>query len=286
MQARAFETAKDLLRDVERDLSHREVEHHLLLGVAYGLAAGGDVSRTNTYIAIRDSDGLALAALMTPPRPLLLESDRRGEDVTHAVRSVAECLQERQATPKSVISAEPHASAFAMAWEKLTGAAAEVRMRQREYVLRAVSPIRTTTGALRRAAEGDLPLIERWMTAFNTEALLDDVDPELRHRITKRVSMGEVFLWDDPEPRAMAASARPTRRGIAVNSVYTPREWRGRGYATSCVAKLSELLLAEGRAFCVLYTDTANPTSNAIYTRIGYRPVADSVVMRFEIDRK
>jgi predicted GNAT family acetyltransferase len=33
--------------------------------------------------------------------------------------------------------------------------------------------------------------------------------------------------------------------------------------------------LAEGRRFCVLFTDLANPTSNAIYARIGYRPLAD-----------
>jgi len=41
------------------------------------------------------------------------------------------------------------------------------------------------------------------------------------------------------------------------------------------VAALSELLLGRGFEFCVLYTDLANPTSNAIYARIGYRPVRD-----------
>ena len=70
------------------------------------------------------------------------------------------------------------------------------------------------------------------------------------------------------------ASARPTKRAIAVNGVYTPLEWRRRGYATACVAALSELLL-RGFEFCVLYTDLSNPTSNSIYTRIGYRPVRD-----------
>jgi uncharacterized protein len=28
--------------------------------------------------------------------------------------------------------------------------------------------------------------------------------------------------------------------------------------------------------YCCLYTDLANPTSNAIYYRIGYRPVCDA----------
>jgi hypothetical protein len=32
----------------------------------------------------------------------------------------------------------------------------------------------------------------------------------------------------------------------------------------------------------VLYTDLANPTSNALYQRLGYRPVEDRVVLSFE----
>jgi len=91
----------------------------------------------------------------------------------------------------------------------------------------------------------------------------------------RRVAAGEVYLWCDPDPRTMAGSARPTQHAIAVNAVYTPPEWRKRGYATACVAELSRLLLARGYEFCVLYTDLANPTSNAIYSRIGYRPVRD-----------
>jgi len=34
-------------------------------------------------------------------------------------------------------------------------------------------------------------------------------------------------------------------------------------------------LLDEGRRFCALFTDLANPTSNRIYHKIGYRPVCD-----------
>ena len=81
----------------------------------------------------------------------------------------------------------------------------------------------------------------------------------------------------------MAGSARPTKHAIAVNAVYTPPEWRRRGYATACVAALSSVLLHRGFDFCVLYTDLSNPTSNAIYTRIGYRPVRDFLM--YELDQ-
>jgi predicted GNAT family acetyltransferase len=80
----------------------------------------------------------------------------------------------------------------------------------------------------------------------------------------------------------MAAKIRPTAHGIAVGMVYTPPEFRGRGYATSCVAQLSQQLLASGFEFCALYTDLANPISNHIYARIGYRPVADGIMYRFD----
>jgi len=41
------------------------------------------------------------------------------------------------------------------------------------------------------------------------------------------------------------------------------------------VATLTRDLLARGNRHCCLYTDLANPTSNSIYQRIGYRPLCD-----------
>ena len=41
------------------------------------------------------------------------------------------------------------------------------------------------------------------------------------------------------------------------------------------------MLLDGGQQFCFLYTDLANPISNAIYERIGYKPVTDVVDVNF-----
>ena len=68
----------------------------------------------------------------------------------------------------------------------------------------------------------------------------------------------------------------------AIGGVYTPPDCRNRGYASACVAELSRRLLDEGRAFCCLYTDASNPTSNSIYQKIGYKLVADSSHYAFE----
>jgi predicted GNAT family acetyltransferase len=48
------------------------------------------------------------------------------------------------------------------------------------------------------------------------------------------------------------------------------------------VARLSQQILNDGKQFCTLYTDLANPTSNSIYQSIGYKKVADVVDINFE----
>ena len=73
----------------------------------------------------------------------------------------------------------------------------------------------------------------------------------------------------------------PTPNGIRIGPVYTPPELRGRGYASALTAQVSQLQLDRGRRFCFLYTDLANPTSNAIYMRIGYERVCDSRELAF-----
>ena len=69
-----------------------------------------------------------------------------------------------------------------------------------------------------------------------------------------------------------SASGRSTRR----------RRTASRGYASNLTAAVSQALLDEGRTFCFLYTNLANGTANRIYQAIGYEPVTDAVMIRFD----
>ena len=86
----------------------------------------------------------------------------------------------------------------------------------------------------------------------------------------------------DPRRPAKLAQGR-TPNGVRVGYAYTPPESRRRGYASACVAEVSRRMLNTGLSFCVLYTDLTNPTSNAIYQRLGYDAIAD--VRDFDISR-
>ena len=71
---------------------------------------------------------------------------------------------------------------------------------------------------------------------------------------------------------------------VRIGPVYTPQKRRGRGYASAATAALSRRLLESGAQEVLLYADLANPVSNSIYQRIGYRPVEDRVVLAFSAD--
>jgi hypothetical protein len=186
-----------------------------------------------------------------------------------------DALRTEQLQPTHVIGAVGQIEGAVGEWARAGDREAKAAMRQRAYRLTAVDPLPPTSGSLRVATMADLDLVAEWISEFEAEALAAVLPQSTKASAERRIAAGEIHLWCDPEPRTMAASARPTRRAIAVNGVYTPLRWRRHGYATACVAALSELLLRRGFEFCVLYTDLSNPTSNAIYARIGYRPVRD-----------
>lgn len=49
-----------------------------------------------------------------------------------------------------------------------------------------------------------------------------------------------------------------------------PQNCRGKGYASSCLAALSNHLLEQGYRKCFLFADQANHTANSIYKKIGF----------------
>jgi hypothetical protein len=280
-----FDDATRFLDVVDPALRPREAEHNLLLGAALALEQGGrdgDAARpTAPWLAAAvDGGGLAVAALLAGSRPLVLATDR--DDPGTAIELLVEDLLRADARPTAVHGRVGVAARFARAWGSATGAGHRLVMRQRLHALSETRPVPIPPGALRPARDADLPLLAEWMIAFEREAMGEVDAARKRAGAARRLAAGELYLWEDGEPRSMAASARPTRRTIAVNAVYTPPGHRGRGYATACVARLGERLLAGGRRQCVLFTDLANPTSNAIYARIGYLGIADFELLRIE----
>ncbi len=256
-------------------LMQAEVEHNLLLSIIQQLKVNPHHFGA-PYLATIESDQQVLGcAFRTPPYKLGLTRMPHGAIAT-LVNDVAEMFEELPA----VMGPAVQVRAFAEAWAAGRGLTARQGMHHRIYELREVTPPpRMPTGGMRLAAKRDAQLLAQWLQEFGREARVStaNTDAFVDGHITNKT----MFLWEDEgEPRTSAVYAGMTPHGVRVGFVYTPPEFRRRGYASACVASASQRALDNGIAFCCLYADLSNPTSNDIYQRIGYKPVCD--VMDYE----
>jgi GNAT superfamily N-acetyltransferase len=269
-------------------LAREEAANNLPLGIVYRLAEPAHRERQPPLLALVEEEGeVVLVMIMTPPHNVIVVGPADNLPPTQPLRprgaldaAVAFLLRE-DISPPGVIGARPLAAQFAAAWCARAGCTAEVRTEQMIYCLDRVTPVAHSPGSLVQATEAHLDLMTEWLVGFSEVTPQRLAHDEARERAEEMIGGGRLYLWHDAAPVSMAWRARPTQHGITVSGVYTPPALRRRGYATSCVAALSQLLLDEGYAYCTLYTDLSNPTSNHIYQEIGYRPIQASIDLTF-----
>jgi len=103
----------------------------------------------------------------------------------------------------------------------------------------------------------------------------------LRSDFAVKLERNELWIWDDDGPRAVAGATRPVDGVSRIHFVYTPPEYRNRGLAAACTAGAVERATDVGAETCVLFADLANPTSNAIYRRLGFQPHSEHLNIAF-----
>ncbi len=281
----SYQSASDFLSGVQESLLQDEVANGLMLGICLRLQREA-VEFGSCYLAtIEDEQGeLVLAALMTPPHNLVLSSHTVTDRGTLTLL-VNDLVHNNWLVP-GVLGPTKTALAFAQTWTAVTGQVSQPRRKERVFQLKKVIlPSQEVPGRLRVAQEADVALLEQWMMAFVREALPEDDPAYVSLGTADQVRSGNVFVWELPDGRvvSMAMKKRPVVKVISVSFVYTPPEYRGHGYASHCVAALSQQLLENGWELCSLFTDLANPTSNKIYQQIGYQPVMDIDEYTFKV---
>ena len=282
MKVELTEDARAFLDAAGPLLLEDEARSNLILGLAGTLVDDPDrYAAKRFWVVTDDLGGPAAAAMQTPPYNLLLAPARSVAALEALVESIEGGLP-------GIVAARPEVDDFVRLWSRSRGVEPRVLRNQGIYALERVQPVPAATGTRRAATADDVALVMDWMIAFGEE-VLEEGDPgrtEARNVVESRLGdggeAGGFDLWEDGgEVVSLSGWGGPTPNGIRIGPVYTPPEARGRGYATSLVAGLSQSLLDAGRRFCFLYTDLANPTSNAIYERIGYVRVAESAMVTF-----
>lgn len=248
-----------------------EAENNLILGIAQGIARNPSAAASPFLATVGTADAVLACAVHIAPYKLVVTRANR-EPIAALARDVFEAIPDLE----GVIGPQRSAGDFALAWSKLSGREAMPGMRLRIHETRKVSEsnLPPPPGHFRQAATGDRDLLSAWTEVFVAEARIPE-PVDAAQVVRDAIQRGRLFVWDSDGPVSMAAWAGKTPNGVRINFVYTPRELRGKGYATACVKALTRQQLEQGNAFCWLYTELSSSASPNIFKRIGYWPVSD-----------
>jgi RimJ/RimL family protein N-acetyltransferase len=220
------------------------------------------------------------AFLQTPPFAVLVATLPAGSAAELITRLGAET-----GLPAAINLSNQDQAEFGAAWAQATGGSAAAVERMRLFRLdRLVPPEPRPPGAARVADPGDRELLIEWHGAFFREARAGAAENPGRH-VDDRLSHSGLTLWEaEGVPVAMAGSTPEVAGVVRIAGVYTPPQHRRHGYGGAVTAVASQAALDAGASALVLFTDLANPTSNALYQRLGYRPVSDRVQLQLTPD--
>lgn len=236
------------------------------------------------WAVLRDGRGVVVSAGMRtapfePFPPFLLSMpDAAARDLARAVHRRGEVLG-------GVNGALPASRLMVEETVRLAGGGEpQVRQHTRLFEATEVEVPAAPAGELRllRIDEAELGLA--WFRAFGREADEQAGRSEghgdgmhvTMADIEDRIGHGGLWAFEAPggEVVHLTGVSVPAYGVSRVGPVYTPRQHRGRGVAGYVVGELTRRGLAEGTRMC-LFTDQANPVSNRIYERLGYRRVVD-----------
>jgi GNAT superfamily N-acetyltransferase len=295
MELRFFDDPEDFLGMAGEALAEKPVLSTVIAGVAERIREqreAGVVWPAGVpcwFVVVVDGDEIVATAMRTAPfgefpAYLMPMPDE-------AVHLLSKTLLARDEPVLGANGALPAVRLFCEDMAAATGRTPKVGQHTRLFELGDLVEPRPTTGRLRPGRLDEQPLIGSWYAAFMVDA--DEQagrEPgESPHEapsdeeLARRIETGRVFVWvdEDDAPVNVTAATLPAYGVSRIGPVYTPREQRGRGYASAAVHAVSELLRQSGERPC-LFTDQANPTSNKIYEAIGYRPLVDMANLRVE----
>lgn len=286
MQARSYRSATEFRQDVRSFLLDEEVHHNLLLGLIDTLADHPTTYPRHRLWRVSEGPETLAVALQTPPHPAVVARPASST----ALELLASLAADEAEPVPGVIGGQLEATTFARTYCAKAVLTWHIAMTQGFLVLRRLVLPPAPGGGPRPATPADRPIVMAWMRAFHGE--VGEREPWDEAAVGRRIDMilapspaPALWLWLDPMPVSLAGRVDATARVARIGPVYTPHAARRRGYASSLVAHVTRDALERGRQACCLFTDMANPTSNAIYESIGYRRLGVWLDLRFSARR-
>ena len=231
----------------------------------------------NEFWAVRRGGRMAALAMIGTASGSVLPA---GADAGALERLAAAVLERRSVLPRrfQVIGMRDATTAML---EAFAGAGFNPRLRREQVYMsleRGALSSFEPLAELRSATPEDYALVEDSGARLRAEELEEDPrisDPRAyTRRVEEECRDGFTWLWRTREGlRFRASVSARTADAAQISGVYTPPEWRGRGYATRGVGELCRRLFEHSVHACLFVNDT-NAPALAVYRRLGFKPIA------------
>lgn len=275
MIVRRCDDAAVLLEHTRAMLVADEIENSSMLATATRLANAHTAPSLAAWV--ESDQGVPLCAVVRGESPTaMLSIGPRA-----AIEALADDLAASNVPLRGVHSSDEAAEAFAARWVARTGKRGKTSLSTTVYAATSVKMPRDPGGAPRAARDDEVALLAPWFDAFAREAHVP-IAGSAEAMARRNVAQGTLFVWDHAGVKCMAIGIDATESVARVAWVYTPPEARNHGYASALVAWITARALAAGKKACSLNADVTNPTSNAIYVRMGYVQRGGSKTIDFE----
>jgi len=268
MELRFFTSGREFTDLAAPFLSAPAIENTMLLANLPSFATQEDGH--SVLCLVMENGRPCLAATATPPFPFLIST---GEAASIPI--LVGGLIEQQVAVAGVFGRTDLADIFRRVWQTGTGQHLGLGLSVDLHATRQSPLASATRGRLRQAEQEDRETVIAFCEGFAQDPRMSPAERAgARADAEKRMERGELFLWDDSGTKSIAAYKESISTGGRLNLVYTPPEFRRRGYASACVAALTRLRFERGWDWCALFIDTSDPAASRMYRNLGFREVA------------
>jgi len=280
MHISKYQNAKEYLSKNENYLIKEEAMNSLLLGLS--LSNKANENNNDLFFDVRDQDGIHFTAIKLKGRNLIVSGSR--SKLEEVAPLLFKFLEDNKIDLPGIAGEKDLVLEMAHILQRDFNWNFKVTFEQLVYAIDKIKFNPQIEGSLQKGSLNDIANLSQWMNQFLAEAFGELNLKEATETIKRKIDNAELYVWCKDEKVSMCCIARPTVNGITINYVFTPKQHRRKGYGTKLVAELSSLMLKQGYKFCTLFTDMNNPTSNKIYTKIGYEPLGEFRTIKFNVD--
>ncbi len=276
MNIKEYDNARAFLDDYEAVLLEQESVSQLVLYSAYHCCRNQVIDNA-IFGAVLEEDNIQLLFCNVMPYNLVVYALKK-DNLQQACIFLADYFGENHLAMNGINARFDVCQSFMEEIKKHQNYTFVEKLGMDIMEIREVNEIKPIEGSYRIAIPNEAKLVAEWIIEFQLEAKTSEMDYEAALlKAEQLIADGKVHFLECPEHEVvtMAVAGRKLAHGIAITYVFTPEEYRGKGYAAANIYYLSKELLEEGNKFCTIFVDKKNPLSFRAYEKVGYQVVEE-----------